>query len=216
MNSLTLVSTADTINSPVAGSASGLPPDTGAAMGVTYFKRYRMEIDLDGRLYDPPQLPTGYELVPWREDVLEIHAQVKQECFSTELDAILFPCLGDREGCMRLMKEISRREGFMPAATWLMACRFPGRPPEYCGTVQGVRDHGGTGGIQNLGITTHHRGRGLGTALLHRALAGFLAHGVHRVYLEVTAQNTGAVRLYQRLGFYRTKTVYKAADVAYA
>jgi ribosomal protein S18 acetylase RimI-like enzyme len=45
---------------------------------------------------------------------------------------------------------------------------------------------------------------------------GFRDAGIRRVYLEVTAQNTGAVRLYQRLGFRLIKTVYKAADVAYA
>jgi len=41
---------------------------------------------------------------------------------------------------------------------------------------------------------------------------GFREKGIARVYLEVTAQNVGAVRLYQRLGFRRTRTVYKAAD----
>ncbi|MEO8498398.1 MAG: GNAT family N-acetyltransferase, partial [Planctomycetota bacterium] len=57
---------------------------------------------------------------------------------------------------------------------------------------------------------------GLGTHLLHRALRGFKEAGLTKAYLEVTAQNTGAVKLYHRLGFRRAKTVYKAADVAYA
>ena len=37
--------------------------------------------------------------------------------------------------------------------------------------------------------------------------------GFTRVYLEVTAQNSGAVRLYRRLGFRQTKVVFKAAEV---
>ena len=61
-----------------------------------------------------------------------------------------------------------------------------------------------------------HRGKGLGTALLRRALTGFCEVGLERAMLEVTAQNSGAVRLYQRLGFRRVKTVYKAAEVVYA
>jgi len=34
--------------------------------------------------------------------------------------------------------------------------------------------------------------------------------------LEVTAQNSGALRLYSRLGFKTVKTVYKAVELAYA
>ena len=186
-------------------------------MGLTYFKRYRMEIDLDGALFIPPPLPSSYEFVSWTEALVYEHAAVKYECFCLEMDAIVFPCLGDREGCQRLMREIAGRDGFVPQATWLLSYSDGvRRKREYCGTVQGVRDSSGYGAIQNLGITPAHRGQGLGTALLHAALAGFHKAKIGRVFLEVTAQNIGAVRLYQRLGFRRSRTVYKAADVAYA
>jgi ribosomal protein S18 acetylase RimI-like enzyme len=82
--------------------------------------------------------------------------------------------------------------------------------------VQGIRDERGAGAIQNLGITPPHRGRGLGTGLLRRALAGFRQVGLQRATLEVTAQNSGALRLYHRLGFRTVKIVYKAAEVVYA
>jgi len=36
-----------------------------------------------------------------------------------------------------------------------------------------------------------------------------------RAFLEVTAENVGAIRLYQRLGFRNVRTVYKAVEVAY-
>ena len=185
-------------------------------MGVTYFKRYRMEIDLAGPVFESPKLPEGYFLRPWRGSLLDAHAEAKYRSFCIEIDANVFPCLGEREGCYRLMREISRREGFQPDATWLLESRFSADDVDYCGTVQGVRDGGHFGAIQNLGIAPGHRGRGLGTCLLHHALMGFRSAGLDRAYLEVTAQNVGAVRLYRRLGFRRVKTVYKAADVAYA
>jgi hypothetical protein len=72
------------------------------------------------------------------------------------------------------------------------------------------------GGVQNVGITPEHRGRGLGMCLLQRALWGFQEAGMKRVYLEVTAENAKAIRLYQRLGFRRVRTVYKAVEVAYS
>ena len=147
---------------------------------------------------------------------MEAHAEAKYNSFNVEIDANVFPCLGDREGCLRLMAEITRREGFVREATWLLQYWPPGGlRPEYCGTVQGIRDRQGAGAIQNLGVTPPHRGKGLGTTLLRRALAGFCEVGLERGMLEVTAQNSGAVRLYQRLGFRKVKTVYKAAEVAY-
>jgi [ribosomal protein S18]-alanine N-acetyltransferase len=87
--------------------------------------------------------------------------------------------------------------------------------PESVGTVQGL-ECDGWGAIQNLGISQGHRGRGLGTLLLYHAAVGFRQAGLTRMHLEVTTDNTAAVRLYERLGFRRAKVVYKAAEVAMA
>jgi GNAT superfamily N-acetyltransferase len=186
-------------------------------MGLTYFKRYRMEIDLVGRDLSWPALPEGYRLLPWDYGLLEIHAQTKYESFRDEIDANVFPCLGDQAGCLRLMTEISNKPGFLPEATWLSVYEGdgPGRT-DFCGTIQGVRDRNGMGAVQNLGITPPHRGRGVGTCLLFEALRGFRRAGLAQVFLEVTAENEDAIRLYHRLGFTTIKTVYKAADLAYS
>ncbi len=182
-------------------------------MAVKYFKRYRMEIDLAH--FAPPEgpMPLGYSLVPWSTALSDIHAETKYLSFRTEIDANVFPCLGDADGCRRLMREISRKDGFLPQATWLAAYEAaPGERTEYCGTVQGIRDRSGFGAIQNLGIVPEHRDRQLGTILLAAALRGFANAGLRRAYLEVTALNEGAIRLYRRLGFHCSRTVYKAAE----
>jgi len=186
-------------------------------MGLTYFKRFRMEVDLTRPLFDCPELPPGYQLMAFRDALIEAHAATKFRSFRFELDANVFPCLGDRDGCLRLMNEIVRREGFMRDATWLI--QFRNRQTsrvEYCGTVQGICDRGGIGAIQNLGITPGHRGRRIGTVLMYHSLEAFRRAGMRKAFLEVTAQNYGAVRLYERLGFRKIKTVYKTAEVAYA
>jgi ribosomal protein S18 acetylase RimI-like enzyme len=185
-------------------------------MGITYFKRFRMEYDLTAPLFGPVNTLEGYRLYSWTESLLEAHANAKYRSFRTEIDANVFPCLGDREGCQRLMGEISRRKGFIPDATWLLVWQPSEKDkPDFCGTVQGIEDRKSVGSIQNLGIAPEHRGTGLGTQLLRQALQGFVRAGMAKATLEVTVQNTGALRLYHRLGFRTIKTVYKAVDVEY-
>ena len=185
-------------------------------MGLTYFKRYRMEIDLVERHRFCPALPEGYSLVPWEPTLLERHGEVKFLSFRDTIDANVFPCFGELSGCQRLMQEISRKEGFLPGATWLAVYSNGVSQPEPCGTIQGIRDRFGLGAVQNLGVTPPHRGRGMGGCLLLTALAGCRQAGLARVYLEVTADNEGAIRLYRRLGFATVKTVFKAVEVAYS
>jgi len=185
-------------------------------MGLTYFKRFRMELDLLPGL-PKPVVPPGYELLAWTPDFLSAHAEAKYRSFRDEIDANVFPCLGDAGGCYRLMTEISQKPGFLPEATWLAAWHgHNGDAVEYCGTVQGIRERTGTGAIQNLGIVPGHRDRGLGSCLLRAALHGFRRAGLSYVQLEVTAENTGAIRLYHRMGFSIVKTVFKVAEVAYS
>ncbi len=184
-------------------------------MSVSYFKRYRMEFDLRGCRSLPVYIPQGYRLLAWQPDLLLSHAEAKYISFRDEIDADVFECLAELDGCQRLMNEISLKDGFLPEATWL-AIYTGGGEVEVCGTIQGIRATHKYGSIQNVGVTPSHRGRGIGSSLIFAALAGFQQLGLARVYLEVTAQNEGAVRLYKRLGFRRTKTLFKAVELAYS
>jgi ribosomal-protein-alanine N-acetyltransferase len=183
-------------------------------LGLTYYKRYRMEISLVGREF-PLKVAPGYALLPWDTSLIEAHAEAKYHSFRQELDSTVFPCLGEYSGCLRLIEDIASKQGFLPQTTWL-AVDTTSREYEYCGTIQGIRHPDGYGAIQNLGVTTQHRGRGLGTALLRAALCGFQAAGLRRAVLEVTALNEGAVRMYRRQGFHKVKTVYKVSEAALA
>ncbi len=174
---------------------------------LSYFKRFRMELDLD-RMPPVPPLPEGYVLYPWAPTLLKEHAEALYSSFHGTIDAMVFPSLGDQTGCYHLMTEITRKPGFLAGATWLLAS-----PKEWVGTVQGICNLNGLGAIQNLGIAPGYRGRGLGGRLLLEALEGFRRAGLRQATLEVTAQNEGAVRLYRRLGFRRIKTLYKAVAV---
>ncbi len=174
--------------------------------GLTYYKRYRMELDLRTVLMPVPVLPHGYSFVPWHDDLLSRHAEVKWQSFCNEPDTRIFPSLGDSDGCVKLMEAIRYRAGFCPEATWLLSCGN-----DDCGTVQGLVDPRGYGAIQNVGVVTGHRGQGFGKALLLKALHGFKNAGLRSVVLEVTACNSSALALYRQLGFRCRRSLYKTA-----
>lgn len=182
-------------------------------MGVTYFKRFRMEIDLHRTGKIEPHLPEGFEWVAWRSDLIDRHGAAKFASFRAEIDSQVFPCLGEEVGCRRLMQEIIQRDKFLPQATWLVnETRPDGSEGRDCGTIQGIVQPGGLGAVQNVGVVPDYRGLGIGRALVLKALAGFREAKVVRVYLEVTAKNLSAVQLYRSVGFRLTRTTYKAVE----
>jgi len=182
-------------------------------LNLRYHKRFQMELDLRRWRRQALALHADYRLRSWSPELLHEHALAKYHSFRDELDAVVFPCLGELESCLRLMREIRDRDGFVPEATWL--AQYVGAGPrrvEACGTIQAIRLGRARANIQNIGVTPHHRGRGVGAALISASLSGLQQVGVTRVALEVTADNDSAVRLYRRLGFRSVKTVYKAIE----
>ena len=80
--------------------------------------------------------------------------------FRSEIDANVFPCLGDWAGCHRLMHEIRGKQGFLPEATWLIAHDAGERSHRnIAARSRAFAITPGLGAIQNLGVTPEHRGR---------------------------------------------------------
>ena len=132
---------------------------------ISYFKRYKMEADLHA--LPPPRTPSGCRWLPWHASLLTVHSELLVACFQQEIDATLFPSLGDPGGSRTLMTEIVRKPGFHPDATWLLESDLGP-----CGTIQGIRERG-SGAIQNIGVLPAVRGQGLGEALLLAGVAWF-------------------------------------------
>jgi len=176
-----------------------------------------MELDLQRWQRPRIELPGDYQFVPWHSSLVLPHAEIKYLSFRGEIDSQIFPCLGELDGCERLMSEIEGKDGFLPEATWLAEYVGPYQTQsEYCGTIQAVRTQKGKASIQNIGVVPYHRGRGIGTALILASLLGLQHLGIRRACLEVTAENESAVRLYRQLGFRTARTLYKAVELAYS
>tara|TARA_B100000945_G_C20405469_1_gene609759 strand:- start:172 stop:702 length:531 start_codon:yes stop_codon:yes gene_type:complete len=173
-----------------------------------------MELDLQQFDIPTPELPTGYRFVAWTDSDLDKHASIKHESFCNEIDANVFSCFREFEGCQLLLREITSRSNFLPDATWMLEYKSPDSEyPVSVGTIQALVDVQQRGAIQNIGIHPQHRDKGLGSSLLFKCLTFIKARGIQRVMLEVTSQNVGALRLYERLGFRIIKTVYKPAPI---
>jgi ribosomal protein S18 acetylase RimI-like enzyme len=171
---------------------------------IQFFKRYRMERTLCGSL--PAAIAAqGFRLIPWNDRLLDHHAHVLNRCFAEDFDSQVFPCFQSAEGCRDLMRSMRGLYGFCAAATWLLA-----GPDGYIGTVQGLLAEHRFAAVQNIGIVPEYRGMGLSGALLAAALSGFQRSGATRAYLEVTASNLPAVRLYRAFGFRNYRLLYKS------
>ncbi len=180
-----------------------------------HFKRYRLEFDFSRTAPERATLPEGYRWRVWHPADLDVHALVKRDSFLNEPDTQLFLSLSTFKGCHDLMRGICTHPGFVPQATWLIEFvgnEFAEHP--CCATIQGIAQTTKHGSIQNVGVVPAHRGLGLGKALVLKSLAGFRAQGLERVYLEVTATNRPAMKVYRSIGFRHVSTSYKELPIA--
>jgi GNAT superfamily N-acetyltransferase len=186
-------------------------------MPVVYFKRYRMAIELAKVNWDTidfHQDPASeIHYCEWSDKQISQHALAKWESFRNEIDAIVFPCLGEKDGCRQLMRDLSMRANFVPEATWLATTLGPADSEISVGTIQGLRVDHIMGAIQNVGVIPRFRGMGVGRQLIMRALRGFYQTGCRQAQLEVTIHNIGALRLYESIGFQCQETVFKVGNV---
>ncbi len=176
---------------------------------IRHYKRLRMQLDLR-RLLEDPQLPDGYQFVPWQPQFQERHAQVQWRAFRNDVDGQLFLCLSNLSGCRRLLRDTVHHSQFSEYGTWLVQFRpSPDWPADDCAMIQGLVRTGMTAAIQNLGVVPEHRGYGVGKAVLLKALHGLRSCGARRATLEVTANNHHAVCLYLTLGFQVVRVLYR-------
>lgn len=61
--------------------------------------------------------------------------------------------------------------------------------------------------IYSIAVKKSFRRRGLGKKLLNHLIELAVEQGLKRVYLEVKAENTPAIRLYEKLGFRKTRRI---------
>ena len=149
----------------------------------------------------PPQLPTDFWFVEWSDSLCAPHADVLHRSFRNDSDGAVFTSFQQYNNCHRLIETLAQSPNFLPAATLLVAYGDPQSIFEYVANIQGLKLSDAVGAIQNVAVLPEYRRRGIGQALVQRALQGFQHEGVKRVTLEATSDNISAVNLYNRIGF---------------
>ena len=64
------------------------------------------------------------------------------------------------------------------------------------------------GHVVSVAVMPEHRRKGVGGALVAKAMEGMRAYGAKQVYLEVRVTNEEAINLYKKLGLGVTRTIH--------
>jgi len=181
-----------------------------------------MTLDLTQTELPEPSLPQNFFWTPWDNLLVSEHAHILHAAFCNDLDGRIFPTYRQYEACEYLIRSSSSSESFAPEGTWLIGRELEptnyqmikvGRPSEFCAAIQCMRLSEKTCEIQNVSTSPQYRRLGLGRALILKALRSLTWKGLLRATLEVTAENSAAIRLYSSLGFQPTKLIFSESFV---
>jgi len=81
-------------------------------------------------------------------------------------------------------------------------CRIESGPPDW-----GLFGIAKKGHVISIAVLPEHQHKGIGKALMQKALQSMRNHKARECYLEVRVSNTPAVKLYKKLGFKITRTI---------
>jgi ribosomal protein S18 acetylase RimI-like enzyme len=147
----------------------------------------------------PPAAGIAFER--WSEGQMEPAAHLIARSYQSHVDSQINDQYRNVGGARRFLHNIIQYPGcgafYQPAA--VMAIDLKTR--ELCGISLTSLVEPKTGHITQVCVAPERRGMGIGSDLLWRSIRAFCERGCEAVSLTVTAANSGAVRLYERIGF---------------
>jgi ribosomal protein S18 acetylase RimI-like enzyme len=136
----------------------------------------------------------------WSDAREEESAALIAAAYKGHVDATINDQYGSVTGARRFLNNIVQYPGcgsFFSQAS-LMADRLEGG---LAGVIFGSLVSADTGHVTQVCVSPSMKGQGLGYELLRRSMLVFARNRCERVSLTVTAANTAAIDLYQRVGF---------------
>ncbi|MEJ2010091.1 MAG: GNAT family N-acetyltransferase [Acidobacteriota bacterium] len=147
-------------------------------------------------------VPAGdFSFEPWERKHDREAAQLLHHVYLNHIDAAINDQYCTVAGTTRLVESIVRHRGcgdYLQRASIAAIHRSTRKLAGILG-LTAVRP--GTAHVPQIAIATSYQGLGLGSAMLRSAFDKLAREGFSEVSLTVTTLNSGAVRLYERLGF---------------
>ena len=169
-----------------------------AAHGFQSFLRHYLELDLAAHEREEPK--HSRVIVPWHSSHLLPAAGVACRSYRKGIDALICADYGSETSCAAYLRSVVDNPGcgvFLPESSFVGLDSHDSP----CGFILTSRISGAAAMIPQIAIHPAHQGRGLGNALIRRALSSLQSAGFRSVRLTVTERNRRAFEWYQRLGF---------------
>ncbi len=148
----------------------------------------------------PEYLPQGITITPWTEARQDDSARLVAAAYRGHVDSDINDQYRSPSGARRFLNNIVQYPGcgtfFGPASYAAMDAKGA-----LCGMSLASLVSTTTGHVTQICVTPAQRGKRVGYALLRRSMLALAAHGCRTVGLTVTSTNTGAIRLYEQMGF---------------
>jgi ribosomal protein S18 acetylase RimI-like enzyme len=162
----------------------------------------------------PPRDPS-VSIAPWQENRQDDAARLISQAYAGHIDSQINDQYRSPSGARRFLTNIVQYPGcgaFFPPASFVAFA--PGATGGGSGrTLSGVCLASlvapEVGHITQVCVSPAARGTGLGYELMRRSLVALAGHGCRAVSLTVTAGNSAAIQLYERMGF-RTRRDFAA------
>ncbi|MGH9591560.1 MAG: GNAT family N-acetyltransferase [Bryobacteraceae bacterium] len=158
----------------------------------------------------PPREPSVV-IAPWHENRQDETARLIAQAYTGHIDSQINDQYRSPGGARRFLTNIVQYPGcgaFFPGASFV-AFSGAGSGRALCGACLASLVAPEVGHITQVCVSPAVRGTGLGYELMRRSLVALAGHGCRSVSLTVTASNSEAIRLYERMGF-RTRRDFAA------
>ena len=151
-----------------------------------------------------PELPFGYEFVPWSKAMKTSTAKLLVEINDQSVDNLLLPFFTTIGGCERFIQDMIDNSFGGLGEKCTRALTYNKEPIGICFLT---RTSSNTINIPEVGILPAHRRKRLGKALVIHSFSNLIINqpNFSEISLTVTIDNVVAVKLYESLGFKQTK-----------
>jgi ribosomal protein S18 acetylase RimI-like enzyme len=176
------------------------------AQGFRLHTRKFMLLDLRKTAEQTPSINSGLKVDRWNDRFFDPCAKLIYLAYANHIDGEINDQYRSRHGALKFLKNIIHLPGcgqFLSNASFVL--RHPGSD-ELVGAVLTSEVSAGVGHTTQICVQPGFQGHGLGHALMHASQEALRNMHYKELSLTVTAENRGAVQLYEKLGFATIKS----------